>query len=154
WILTWTADDAAWWRALDGALSRRGGWARVELPSFDLPLDPGRRRDPLETLEADIARALDDAPLTSRIRAPLGNLTLDAEQGSPGDRDSVEVRVADGAEGQARAVVDAILAALERGTPVEQIAIAMPRANDESADAIMRGLEEAGLPAYDGRGHA
>jgi ATP-dependent helicase/nuclease subunit B len=151
WIVEWSASDVAWWRALDLALTRTGGGARIELPTFDQALDPGRERDVLEIVADDVARALDGAPEPMRVDAALGDLRGAGEVPSV-VRARVTLRHAADAEAQARAVVDAVRDALERGAAVEEIAVAVPRIDDESLGPLRRALEEAGIVAHDPRG--
>jgi RecB family exonuclease len=146
-FVAWDGADVAWWRELDATLARSGG-ARIELPAFDRPLDSTRARDALEILAEDLARALDDAPLTVPIDAPLGNLTLLAAP-PPRARAIVEVRAAADAEAQARAVADAVQGALAGGVAVEEICVALPRADEETLGPIRRALDEAGIALHE-----
>lgn len=153
-IAVWEPKDLGWWRALDGALRRAGGrGAIIELPSFRKKLDPERQRDPLDVVLDDVARALDEAPETSEIRAPLGDLRLDTALGAV-PLGQVELRQASDAHAQGSAVADAIFSALSAGVPIEEVAVALPRIDEEVLGAIRRALDDAGIPAYDSRGPA
>jgi len=156
-VLDWDGADAAWWRALDEALVRAGGeGARVELPSFEssnAKIDAARENGPLEVLSEDVARALDAPPATIAIEATLGDLHL---AGPPDDhvRARVTLRAASDAEGQARAVVDAVRGALALGSGLEEIAIGVPRFDEAAIGAIRRVFDEARIPLFDARGEA
>jgi RecB family exonuclease len=153
-IAVWEPRDLGWWRALDVALRRAGGGgAIIELPSFRKNLDPARQRDPLDVVLDDVARALDEAPDTSEIKAPLGDLRLDAPLSAP-PLVHLELRQASDAHAQGRAVADAIFSALSAGIPIEEVAVALPRIDEEVLGAIRRAFDDAGIPAYDSRGPA
>ncbi len=156
-VLDWDGADAAWWRALDEALVRAGGeGARVELPSFEPSegkLDPSRENGPLDVLSEDVARALDAPPTPIAIEARLGDLRL-AGPPSSDVRTRVTLRAASDAEGQARAVVDAVRRAFARGCGIEEIAIAVPRFDEAAVGAIRRAFDEARIPLFDARGEA
>ncbi len=152
-IVTWDAADIAWWRGLDLALSRRGGGAKVELPSFDRVLEPDRERDPLEIIADDLARGLDDAPAFAAIDAPLGDLRF--EGALPREATTqLEVRRAADAIAQARAVADAVTDAILAGAPIDRIAVALPRLDEETMAPLRRVFDDAGLVAHDPRGPA
>ncbi len=133
--------------ALERALSARGGHARVVLPTFDRPLDSEREPDPLEQLTDEVARALDAAPGLEPIAPRLGDLRF-AEEGPSVDPSLIEVRVATDAEAQAKAVAEAVDAALAAGIPSDKIAIAIPRASDDSLLPLRRVLDEVGVVTH------
>jgi hypothetical protein len=66
----------------------------------------------------------------------------------------VEVRRAADAEAQARAVADAVHGALASGTPLDRVAVALPRLDEEAEGAIRAALEGAGVVAHAPRGRA
>lgn len=147
WILAWDAADVAWWRALDAALRRTGGSATIELPAIERPLDAEREAGPLEIVADELARALDDAPALAPIAAPLGELSFAA----PLDATlcaRVGVRRGVDAEAQARAVVAAVLGALDAGTAADAIAIAAPQLDEETLGPIARALDDAGVVVH------
>lgn len=155
WILSWTPSSLAYFRALDEALSRRGGDARVIVPAFDRPLDMHRERDALEVLSDELAAHL-DAPLESEIVPPvlgdLGPSSL-ADASSTGvDRSHVRIHRAEAPAAQARVVADVVRRALSRGTCVERVAVALPSLDERSLVPLRRALEEAGVVAHETRG--
>jgi hypothetical protein len=158
-VLDWDGADAAWWRALDEALVRAGGeGASVELPSFEssdasAKIDAARENGPLDVLSEDVARALDAPPTPIAIDAPLGDLRL---AGPPASdvHTRVTLRASSDAEGQARAVVDAVRGALARGCGIEEVAIGVPRFDEAAIGAIRRAFDEARIPLFDARGEA
>ncbi len=151
-VLDWDGSDAAWWRALDGALVRAGGeGTRVEVPSFDEGLDAARERGPLDVVSEDVARALDAPPRGVAIDSPLGDLRLTGSA-SERTRGMVTCSVATDAEGQARAVLDAVRRALLRGAGLEEVAITAGELDDASVAALRRAFDEERIPLYDARG--
>ncbi len=150
-VLVWETADLAWWRALDDVLRRCGGSATLELPAFEHRLDAERDRDPLEVLVDDVARRSDEAPETRILAARFGDLRL---EGSPPSLEGIEVRAAADATAQAHAVVDAIARALSEGVPVENVAIALPRIDEETLVPLRVALDEAKIPFHDSRGPA
>lgn len=143
-IFAWNGGDATLWRALDGALSRAGGGARVELPMFSKAIDPERDRDPLEVLIDDLAHRLDAAPDAQPIAARLGDLRF-------ADDDAVVEHVslhhAANATAQARAVATLVRRAIDAGSPVDAIAIAAPGMDEHVVREILAALAAAGIPA-------
>jgi len=151
WIVTWDPIDLAWWRALDAALKRCGGAATLELPTFASRLDATKERDPLEILFDEIAHALDTAPETFRIEPLLGDLRLSGPVPHP---ERLEIRQAADAEVQARAVADAVYTALARGTPIEEVAVAVPQLDEHVLEPIRRAFDDLRIPVHDPRGPA
>ena len=181
WIVTWEPSDVAWWRVLDVALSRCGGGATIELPAVDYALDAERKATPLERILDDLARGLDEAPSTSVIDTPLGDMRMTGQLADPS---RVEIREAADARGQGLAVADAVRASLaaarlpssassvsstgstpraqlelgftsaRAASPVETIAVALPRFDDETLESIREALDDARIPAYVSRGPA
>ncbi|WP_394843686.1 PD-(D/E)XK nuclease family protein [Pendulispora brunnea] len=151
WIVAWEPADLAWWRALDGALKRCKGGAVLELPAFESRLDATRERNPLEIVFDEVARALDAAPETVPIEPVLGDLRLDGAVPEPS---RLEIRQAESAEVQARAVADAVYAELLRGTPIEAIAVAVPQLDEHVLEPIRRAFDDLGIPVHDPRGPA
>jgi RecB family exonuclease len=149
WLFAWESVDLAWWRLLDDALSRRGGWARVQLPAFDRPLESARETDPLEALAEDLSGRLDSAPETEVISPVLGDLT-GAPPAVPDPRVTI-VRGAD-ASSQARAAATAVSAALAAGARVERVVIALPTADEATLGPLRRALDAAGVVAFESRG--
>jgi RecB family exonuclease len=141
-IVAWDMADLAWWRALDDSLSRAGGSAKLELPAIDRHLDPDRDRTPLEVVSDEIAPALESPPLQEPLDAPLGDMSF---HGPFDGGDRVEIRSAVDARGQARAVVDAVVRALESGASIERIAIAVPADHPDVLSPIAELLESAGV---------
>jgi hypothetical protein len=117
---------------------------------FEARLDPSRERGPLELVADELARALDDTPLLVPIAARLGDLRF--EGAAP--TSAVEVRRAANAEAQARAAADAVHAALASGTPLDRIAVALPRLDDEVIWPLRAALDTAGIVAHEPRGRA
>ncbi len=150
WIVTWTCADARVWRALDATLSRVGGHARVELPSFERRLDAERERDPLEVVWDDLAAHLEDPPDQRAIEPVLGDLTLTTAL-LPSSRDRVEIRSATDARAEAKAAADAIAEALTKGVPIDRIAVGVLRADDAAVHELARTLLEARIPFHAGR---
>ncbi|HWL87949.1 MAG TPA: PD-(D/E)XK nuclease family protein, partial [Polyangiaceae bacterium] len=68
--------------------------------------------------------------------------------------DRVEIRQAADAEVQARAVADAVHAELARGTPIEEVAIALPRLDEQVLEPMRRVFDDLGIPVHDPRGPA
>lgn len=151
WIVDWSAADALLWRALDAALSRVGGSARVELPTFASRLDAEREVDPLELVWDDLAKRLAEPPKQRTIRAALGDLTFSS---APSDETSksTEVRLGNDAHAEAAAALDAIMSAIARATPVDRIAVAALTKDDPALVRLRRALEEAGVAVYEARG--
>jgi hypothetical protein len=149
-IVEWTPKDLALWRVLDASLSRSGGRASIELPVFDRPLDGERQPDPLDTLIEAVAAALDDAPLTESLSPSLGDLRL-GSQAAPEVRVPTELRRADGAEAQGRAVADAVHAALADGATPDDVLVGLVGDDETSALAVLRALEALQIPAVDTR---
>ena len=168
WIVVWEASDLAWWRALDLALRSAGGSAVIRLPAIESALEPSRNVAPLERVLDELARGLDDAPETSPIAAPLGDLRMD---GKLEDKARVEIHEAVDARAQARAIADCVRAALsgeasrsaaaqldlafggrKRAAPIESIAIALPQLDEETLAPIRAALDEARIPAHEPRG--
>jgi hypothetical protein len=153
WILRWDAQELAWWRALDRAMTRAGGRAMLELPVFDRPLDATRRRDPFERITEALSAALEDPPGSHLVPATLGDLTL--ASAPPADLPArVSVRSAADADAQARAVADAVVSALEAGAPVDAIAVAVPAIDEEVLSALRDALDDVAVPCFDSRGPA
>ena len=145
-ITHWSASDLVWWRALDASLSRVGGSALVELPTFDERLDATRTRGPLDTVMDAVAAALDAAPEAVPIRARLGDLRLAGEL--PNDvHEGLEVRQAQDATSQANAVADVVHAALASGASADAIVIAVPSFDEGTLAPIGRALRDAGVVA-------
>ncbi|WP_394823363.1 PD-(D/E)XK nuclease family protein [Pendulispora albinea] len=151
WIVVWEPSDLAWWRALDRALERAGGSAKLELPSFESPLDATRDRDPLEILFDDMARAFDAPPETFRIEPVLGDLRLSGPVPQP---ERISIRQAADVEVQARAVADAIDGELAAGTPIESLAVALPQLDEHALEPLRRAVGDLGIPVHDPRGPA
>lgn len=155
WVLSWTPSSLAYFRALDEALSRVGGDARVIVPAFDRPLDMHRERDALEVLADELAAHL-DAPLESEIVPPvlgdLGPASLADPSSASVDRSHVRIHRADTPAAQARAAADVVRRALSGGTCVERVAIALPSLDERSLVPLRRALEEAEIVAHETRG--
>jgi ATP-dependent helicase/nuclease subunit B len=153
-VLDWDGGDVAWWRALDAALVRAGGeGTRAELPSFEESIDASRERGPLDVVSEDVARALDAPPRGLAIPATLGDLRLTGAVPAH-TLARVECRAATDAEAQARAVLDAVRAALLRGSGAEEIAIAGGELDDVAVAALRRVFDEERIPLYDARGES
>ncbi len=151
-IVEWRPSDLALWRVLDASLSRVSGRATIELPVFDRPLDAGREQDPLDRLIEAVASALDDAPMTTPIAAALGDMGPSAPGVAPSRATArVEVRQAMSADAQARAVADAVYAALMEGASPSEVLVALASEDDTSAREILRALADADIPAVDAR---
>lgn len=150
WIVTWTPADARLWRALDAALSRAGGRAHVELASFDRRLDPERERDPLEIVWDDLAQHLEEPPRQKTIEAVLGDLTLTTPIHAR-NVGRVALRDATDARAESKAAADAIASELDKGTPIDRIAVGVLDADSASVRALARTLREAGVPVFDAR---
>ena len=145
WTVEWAAADSKVWRALDAALSRAGGRAHVEIASFERKLDAEREMDPLERVSDDLAQHLGEPAGQRPIAALLGDLTLTAPV-PPEARTRLEIRTATDARAEAKAVVDAVAEALAQGVPIDRIAVAVLRSDDEPA--LARAASEADLPVY------
>ncbi len=150
WIVTWTPADARLWRALDAALSRAGGRAHVELASFDRRLDAERERDPLEIVWDELAQHLEEPPSQRTIEAVLGDLTLTTPL-HPASLARVALRDATDARAESKAAADAIASELDKGTPIDRIAVAVLDADSTSARSLARTLRQAGVPVFDAR---
>jgi ATP-dependent helicase/nuclease subunit B len=150
-IASWLPADLGLWRLLDARLSLVGGSAKIELATFDRPLDASRALDPLGRLIDAIAEALDDAPETRPITAVLGDFTFGTL--SDASRTRVEVRRADSSCAQARAILDAALDVLSKGASAEEIAVAIPQRSGSMA-SIARTLEEGGIAVHASIGEA
>jgi hypothetical protein len=142
-IASWLPADLALWRALDARLSLAGGSAKIELVTFDRPLDAARAPEPLGRLIDAVAEATDDAPQTRPIAAVLGDFTFGIL--ADASRARVEVRQADDLAAEARAILSAVQEALGAGASVEEIAIALPQGAAKSNASIARALAEAGI---------
>ena len=142
-IVRWEGADAMLWRALDAALARAGGEAKVELPIFHESIDAERERDPLEELVEAVARKLDAAPATVVVPQRLGDLRF-AESAS--DLKHVEVHRASNAIAQARAAASIVVHALAEGTPADRIAISFGVHDETAAAAIRRIFSEIRVP--------
>lgn len=147
WLLSWEPDDLAWWRALDEALARAGGHARIVLPTFDKPLESARERDPFEVIADVVARHLDAAPEAEPIAAPLGDLAGSAPE--PDEARRVQLVRATDARTQARAAARMVRDALERGARVERVVIAYPSRDEGALVALRRALRDEGLVFHD-----
>lgn len=143
-ITRWQPADLSWWRAMDAALSRVGGFARLELPIVTKKIDAERERDPLEVLIDDLAQRLDAAPETIAIESRFGDLRF-ADGDPPRD---VDLRRASNTTAQARAIADAVIDALAKGARTEEIAIVLPEPDDATVDAITRIFQAIGIPLY------
>lgn len=150
WIVGWTPAEARLWRALDAALSRVGGRARVELASFERRLDAERERDPLEIVWDELAQHLEDPPDQRAIEPVLGDLTLTTPLPSS-SLARIELRTATDARAEAKAAADAIASALTRGVPIDRIAVGVLDSNDETVRALGSVLRDAGIPVHHGR---
>lgn len=149
-VVVWQPADIVWWRALDTALARVGGFAKFELPLFSKKIDAERERDPLEVLIDDLAQKLDTPPETVVIESRFGDLRF-AEDDQPRD---IDLRRSSNETAQARAIADAVLAALRKGARTEEIAIALPQLDDTSIAAITRIFKEIGIPLHLPKGDA
>lgn len=150
WVLAWEPAELAWFRALDDALARARGDARIVLPAVDRPLEGARDRDAFEVLADDIARALDAAPEPELVPAVLGDVT--GGTAPPVDLSRVRLVSASDATSQARAVVACVRDAMMRGVPVEAIAVASPTRDERTLVPLRRALEDAGIVVFDARG--
>jgi RecB family exonuclease len=150
-IVAWDPVDLTWWSALARAFARvTGQHVRIELPSFGRnDLDPMRERDPLEALFDEVAPVLDDPPLFFTIPPILGDF---AAASRPSEPDRVEVVAAADAMRQARAAVHAARKAIAEGVPVDRIAVALPRIDEEVLVPLRAAFVEAGLPFHEPRG--
>ena len=148
-LLHWDASDAALWRALAARLEL----ARVELPSFGSPLDATRERDPLERIFDASCELFGEPPETASIARTLGDFTL-LGGAEPDTLRRVDVGRAASAEAQARGAVVTVLRALAKGTPIERVAVAVPRIEQEVLAPLRRLFDEARIPIYDARGPA
>ena len=149
-ITRWQPADLLWWRALDAALSRVGGFAKLALPIVAKKIDAERERDPLELLIDDVAQRLDAAPDTIAIESRFGDLRF-ADGDPPRD---IDLRRASNETAQARAIADAVLAALTAGARAEEIAIVLPELADSTTDAIQRIFQQIGIPLHLPSGNA
>jgi RecB family exonuclease len=147
-IVHWQSADLSWWRALDAALSRVGGFARLELPIITKKMDAERDRDPLESTIDELAQRLDAAPDTVSIESRFGDLRF--ADGEPA-RD-IDLRRASNPIAQARAIADAVSNAIASGAHTEEIAIALSDFDDSSIAAIQLLFEEIGIPLHLPRG--
>jgi RecB family exonuclease len=150
WITRWQPADLLWWRALDAALSRVGGHAKLELPIVTKKIDAERERDPLEVLIDELAQRLDAAPDTVAIESRFGDLRF-ADDDVPHD---VDLRRASNEDAQARAIADAVMSALANGARTDEIAIVLPEPNDSSSAAIARVFQAIGIPLHVPNGDA
>jgi hypothetical protein len=143
----WDGDDAAWWRALDEALGKEGGSARVELPTFnaDERIDAQRKSSPLDVVTDDVARALDAPPTTTTIAAVLGDLRLEGPLPAHA-LSRISLCEASDADGQARAVMHAVREAIASGSAVDAIAIGAGVLGDAALSAIRLAFEAARVP--------
>jgi RecB family exonuclease len=160
-ISCWLPADLVFWRALDAKLSLAGGSATIELVAFDRPLDAGRERDPLERLIDAVAEGLDGAPRTREIALALGDLRF-VDPATESVRARVDVRRADGARSQARAIAEAVHTVLAEGACIDEVAVVVPNGAalgsslreeraDEGRDArasIRRAMEGGGIPVH------
>ena len=148
-IVRWSLDRPL--RSFEASTQRRvarEGDASIELPVFDRAFDAERARDPLDTLIDAVAAALDDAPLTLAISPALGDLRLDTAAILMAAA-AVEVRRAADAETQARAIADAVHAALVGGAGLSDVIVAWVSSDDAAASTTLRVLGEAGIPVTD-----
>jgi len=151
WLLAWEPQDLLWWRALDEALSRGSGYARVVLPAFDKRLEGTRERDPLEVIADVVARHLDAAPETEVIPAVLGDLGATmprVEDAAP----RVRLLRAGDARSEARAVARLVRSALDAGASVERIAIAYPSRDERTLLPLRRALADESIVFHDALG--
>lgn len=151
WIVSWEPDDLTWWRALDEALSRSRGDARVIVPSFDKRLEGARERDPLEIIADSVARQLDAAPETETIAAVLGDLAATPprlEDATPRVR---LLRVGD-TRSQASEVARLVRRVLDEGARLEKIAIAYPSRDERTLVPLRRALSSEGIVFHDSFG--
>lgn len=143
-ITRWQPADLQWWRELDAALSRVGGFAKVQLPIVTKKIDAERERDPLELLIDDLAQRLDAAPETVAIESRFGDLRF-----SDGDPPrAIDLRRASSATAQARAIADAVLEATANGARTEEIAIVLPEPDDAAIAAIQRIFQDIRIPLH------
>lgn len=150
WVLAWDPDDLAWWRALDEMLARRGGFARVVLPSFDKRLEGARDRDPLEVLSDAVALRLDAAPEMEILPAVFGDLASVGPEANAASR--VRLVRAHDARSEARVVADIVKNALAEGARVERIAIAYPARDERTLLPLRRELAAEGIVFHDAFG--
>lgn len=145
WLYDWTPADLGLWRILDERLARIGGWARVELPAFERPLEGARDADPLEALTAVVAKGVDGAPESAVIAPVMGDLT-----GAVPDAIDSRVRLlrSHDALGQARAVARMAADALRAGVPVERVVIAVPTLDESTLRTLQQALEDAGVVTF------
>jgi len=148
-LLHWDPADAALWRALAASLDL----ARVELPSFASPLDATRERDPLERIFDASCELLGEPPETAPIARTLGDFTL-LGGAEPDTLARVDVGKAASSEAQARAAVVTVLRALAKGAPIERVAVAVTRIDEQVLVPLRRLFDEARIPVYDARGPA
>ncbi len=150
WVLAWEPADLAWFRALDDALARAGGDARIVLPAVDRPLEGTRERDAFEVLADDVARALDAAPEPEIVPAVLGDVT--SGTAPPVDLSRVRLLGASDATAQARGVVQVVREALLAGVVLEKIAVAVPVNDERTLVPLRRALADAGIVTFEARG--
>ncbi|MEO8876152.1 MAG: PD-(D/E)XK nuclease family protein [Polyangiaceae bacterium] len=143
-VVAWQPADIVWWRALDSALARVGGFAKIELPLFSKKMDAERERDPLELLIDDLAQKLDAPPDTIVIESRFGDLRFAGDE-KPGN---VDLRRASNANAQARAIADAVVTAMRNGAHTEEIAIVLPELDDTSIAPIARLFSQIGIPFH------
>jgi hypothetical protein len=124
-LLAWAPSDLAWWRALDETLARIGGFARLVLPGIDRKLEGSRERDPLEAFSDAMASALDAAPEIEPV---------------DDRREAASLARAANTLDQARIVARLVGDALDAGTAVERIVVALPRREDRTLLPIRRAL--------------
>lgn len=136
-LTQWTRADLAFFGALHAALRTRGGeGVIIELP-------PGAAREPalgplIEDLERTWATA-NDAPAVRFVERTL-----------PLER--VECIEAAGAESEARAVVHAVLAALERGVAIDRVVLATLDTGELFLEPLRAALHAAKIPFSEPRG--
>lgn len=122
WLLRWSPNDLAWWRALDDVL----GDARIILPAYDKPLESSRELDPFEVIADHIARHLDAAPETEPI--------------APASPSASRVVRAESTRDQARIVSSMVASAIDAGTPIERIAIAYVERDEQTLTPLRQAL--------------
>lgn len=150
YLVAWDAADLAWWTALAARLERVAGSAVIELPVFEKrALDADRDRDPLEIVFDDLLARLDEPPEAVPITPVLGDFVGGV---APVDAARLAVVAAADATRQARAVAHAVVDALAGGVPMDRIAVAVPRIDEETLVPLRRTLDEAGVPFHEPRG--
>lgn len=145
-IHDWSASDGAFFHALDVALSRAGGSASVILPELDARFDAAREESPHERVAMACARELDAAPRF--VTATVPSTWAFAAPTEVAAKVTL-VRAADRAA-EVSACAALVLAATQRGIPLDEIGIALPLRGGLLEAELARALGEHGLRASHG----